>query len=72
MAFFIELTSQDPARKSGPFIINVDSIKVVYQGLHGAVVRDSSNLTIEVEETYEEIKRQIMEAPSLPEAAASS
>ncbi len=70
MAFFIELTSQDPARKPGPFIINVDSIKIVYQGIHGAVVRDSTNLTIEVEETYEEIKCQIMQAPAIREAAA--
>ncbi len=59
MAVFIELTAQDQARKPGPFLVNLDSIKVVYPGLDGAVVHLDSKVSIEVKETYDEIKRRI-------------
>ena len=59
MAVFIELTAQDRARKPGPFLVNVDSIRVIYQGRDGAVVHLDSKDSIEVKETYDEIKRQI-------------
>ena len=59
MAVFIELTARDQARKRGPFLINVDSIKVIYAGLDGAVVHLDSKVSIEVKETYDELRRQI-------------
>jgi hypothetical protein len=59
MAVFIELTAQDRARKRGPFLVNVDSIKVIYQGLDGSVVHLDSKVSIEVKEAYDELKRQI-------------
>ena len=59
MAVFIELTAQDRARKPGPFLVNVDSIRVNYLGRDGAVVHLDSKDSIEVKETYAEIKRQI-------------
>jgi hypothetical protein len=31
MAVLIELTAQDRTRKGGPFLVNVDSIKVIYR-----------------------------------------
>lgn len=59
MAVFIELTAQDPARKKGPFLINVDSINVIYEGLDGSVVHLDGKVSIEVKETYDELRRQI-------------
>ena len=59
MAVFIELTAQDRARKQGPFLVNVDSIKVIYQGLDGSIVHFDSKVSIEVKETYDELRRQI-------------
>jgi hypothetical protein len=59
MAFFIELTAQGRARKRGPFLVNVDSIKVIYQGLDGSVVHLDGKVSIEVKETYDEVRRQI-------------
>ncbi len=70
MAFFIELTARDKVRRPGPFLVNVDSIKVVYQGLDGAVLHLKSKVSIEVIETYEDIKRRIMSAEALREVAA--
>ena len=59
MAVFIELTSQDRARKRGPFLVNVDSIKVIYPGLDGSVVHLDSKVSIDVKERYEDLRRQI-------------
>jgi hypothetical protein len=59
MAVFIELTAQDQARKRGPFLVNVDCIKVIYRGLDGSVVHLDSKVSIEVKETYDELRRQI-------------
>jgi hypothetical protein len=59
MAVFIELTAQDSARKWGPFLVNVDAIKVIYQGLDGSVVHLDNKVSIEVKETYDELRRQI-------------
>ncbi len=59
MAVFIELTAKDPVRKQGPFLVNVDSIKVIYPGLDGAVVHLDDKVSIEVKETYDELKRQM-------------
>jgi hypothetical protein len=59
MAVFIELTAQDRARKQGPFLVNLDSIKVIYQGLDGSVVHLDNRVSIEVKETYDELRRQI-------------
>jgi len=59
MAIFIELTSRDRARKLGPFLVNVDAIRVIYEGSDGAVVHLDSKDSIEVKETYEELKRKI-------------
>jgi hypothetical protein len=59
MAVFIELTANDRARKSGPFLVNVDSIKVIYQGSDGAVVHLDNKVSIEVKERYDELKRLI-------------